>query len=206
MRRRYYPSVDSLAPLPSWAGRWPKLAIKPTFLPDTTAAAWCYVSPAQRATSPSTDAASTAVKSARSSPAAAPPTWSRSIPSTPRWTRPGPGSSCSSPVYGDRDALVDLGPGARQGAAAAISLPSWCRSFPPLDAGPSEHHLQRPLRERRIRPLSGPPCLRAGSSRSPPTATRISTPRPTPMAGGSSSPPTAQRAVWRSRQPVSAGS
>jgi hypothetical protein len=48
MRRRYYPSVDSLAPLTVLAREVAKLAVKPTFLPDTNGGAGevVYLSPA----------------------------------------------------------------------------------------------------------------------------------------------------------------
>jgi hypothetical protein len=48
MRRRYYPSVDSLAPLPVLAREVAKLAVKPTFLPDTNGGSGevAFVSPA----------------------------------------------------------------------------------------------------------------------------------------------------------------
>jgi hypothetical protein len=48
MRRRYYPSVDSLAPLTVLAKEVAKLAVKPTFLPDTNGGTGevAYLSPA----------------------------------------------------------------------------------------------------------------------------------------------------------------
>ena len=48
MRRRYYPSVDSLAPLTVLGRKVAELAVKPTFLPDTNGGAGqvAYVSPA----------------------------------------------------------------------------------------------------------------------------------------------------------------
>ena len=46
MRRRYYPSVDSLAPLTVLGREVAKLAVKPTFLPDTNGGDVVYVSPA----------------------------------------------------------------------------------------------------------------------------------------------------------------
>ncbi|HEY7614304.1 MAG TPA: hypothetical protein VH764_14975 [Gemmatimonadales bacterium] len=46
MRRRYYPSVDSLAPLTVLGREVARLAVKPTFLPDTNGGGVVYVSPA----------------------------------------------------------------------------------------------------------------------------------------------------------------
>lgn len=48
MRRRYYPSVDSLAPLTVLGRKVAEMAVKPTFLPDTNGGAGqvAYVSPA----------------------------------------------------------------------------------------------------------------------------------------------------------------
>ena len=48
MRRRYYPSVDSLAPLTVLGRKVAELAVKPTFLPDTNGGSGgvAYVSPA----------------------------------------------------------------------------------------------------------------------------------------------------------------
>jgi hypothetical protein len=48
MRRRYYPSVDSLAPLAVLGRKVVELAVKPTFLPDTNGGSGgvAYVSPA----------------------------------------------------------------------------------------------------------------------------------------------------------------
>ena len=62
MRRRYYPSVDSLAPLSVLAREVARLAVKPTFLPATNRRGRAR-SPTSRprpATSPSTAAVSTA--------------------------------------------------------------------------------------------------------------------------------------------------
>ena len=48
MRRRYYPSVDSLAPLSILGREVARLAVKPTYVPDSNGGQVAYLSPEQR--------------------------------------------------------------------------------------------------------------------------------------------------------------
>ena len=133
MRRDFYPSVDSLAPLAVLGREITRLAIKPAFLPDTgggdVPGRGAYRLAGHRLCHDLPQAAGRRAKPARSWPAAASADLESFHPFDSRMDASRPGFLLFAARYGDRDALVvwDL---KRGKIAGRYQFPSWSRSSP----------------------------------------------------------------------------
>ncbi len=159
MRRRYYPSVDSLAPLTVLAREVAKLAVKPAFLPDTDGGSGevAYLSPA-------TGYVAIYRRGLDSGHARTVVTGGRSAelesfhPFDSRMDASRPGLLLFIARYGDRDALVlwDL---EKNRVRGRYQFPdAGVDAFAPVDARREEHRAERPLGKRGLRSLPGPPA------------------------------------------------
>ena len=206
MRRKYYPSVDSLAPLSVLAREVVELAVKPAFLPDTNGGAGevVYVSPAtgyvtiyrkqlEQGRCPQdrgrrAERRNGVVPCLRLADGRLP---RRAAAVHRALRRPGRADG--------------LGSRARQGRRSVSVHRAGLAALAAVDAGRPEHRAERAVRERRVRSLSRPPArwhARAADLR--PLPGPGSRPR-APTDAGSCSRRTARRRASRAR-PISSSS
>ena len=193
MRRQYYPSVDSLAPLNVLGTEIARLAVKAAAMPDTAGddgpGRSCTSRPPSGYVSIYRKPLEAGAGRTLSSPAGGRRELESFHPFESRMDASRPGCLLFTARYGDRDALVvwDL---ERDRMAGRYQFPELVSLLSPHWMPDGQSIVLSGLSESGVSDLYRVRLPGGSSSPSPPTATRISTRARAPTAVGWSSPPT----------------